>query len=482
MLLDELLQIDRSDIAHVAQVAHVDVTGLSADSRAVAQGDLFIAYAGETHDGHDFIGDAVAHGASAVCCERPPAAPLSVPTVVDPAIASRQSEIADRFFGSPSAGLNCVGVTGTNGKTSIAYFCASILDDAAFIGTIGWGDPEDLCPASLTTADPISMQRRLAVVRDRGMSSVAMETSSHALDQGRVSAVDFDVAVFSNLTRDHLDYHGTMERYGAAKRSLFERADLQTAVINVDDEFGRDLIGRVARDGLQCISYGASNADVTWTNVVHGPDGMTGIWNSPWGQSDFELPLYGDFSLANAAAALSCVVALDVGFEDAVDRMRRLPPVPGRMQIVRQHGAPVVIVDYAHTPDALAAVLQATRAHLSGRLHCVFGCGGDRDAGKRPLMATAVEAHADRAVVTSDNPRNEDPLEIIAQVVGGFGSVAYTVEPDRSAAIVAAIDQAETADVVVVAGKGHETYQEIAGVRHPFNDLEVVRRALKERA
>ena len=366
-----------------------------------------------------------------------------------------------------------VGVTGTNGKTTVAYQIARLLG-GGYIGTLGWGQPPALCPSSLTTADPLTLQAQMRALKNRGASTVALEASSHALDQGRVDAVDFVAGVFTNLSRDHLDYHGTLERYAAAKRRLFER-DLQLAVVNVDDAVGRTIAADL-RPGVECVAVGRE-ASVRWADVAYRPGGLEGTWITPWGRARFSLPdCFGEFSLYNAACSIGACCALDMALEDVVAAMPRLAGVPGRMQLVAR--SPSVAVDYAHTPDGLRAVLDAARAHLDakGRVIVVFGCGGDRDRGKRPQMAAAAEAGADLVVATSDNPRNEDPQRILDDLAAGFRDKAATLRiGDRRKAIAAALQAATAHDIVVIAGKGHERYQEIRGRKVPFNDAATVR-------
>ena len=456
------------------------VTGVANDSRRVSPGDLFLACVGEADDGHRHVREAIARGAAAVCSERRVAA--CVPNVVLSDLRVRQGEIAARYFGNPSAALTCIGITGTNGKTSVAYQCASLLDHAAYMGTIGWGDISRLSRTRLTTEDAVTVQRRLGALRGEGHAAVAMEVSSHALEQDRVAAVQYDIAVFTNLTRDHLDYHVTMERYAAAKRRLFEMPSVGTAIVNVDDSFGRSI---AAETEVETIGYGESgDADVSWSDTGFHPHGITGRWHTPWGDSRFWLPLYGEFSIYNAAATLSAVCLAGKPLDETVADMRCMVPVPGRMQRVASPNCsgPSVFIDYAHTPAALAAALAAVRRHLGGRLICVFGCGGDRDPGKRSMMAKAVEAGADAAIITSDNPRTEDPDSIIADIVAGFTAPGFAgVEPNRSAAVRLAIERAQPGDVVLVAGKGHEDFQDIAGERIPHSDLRFAQAALDAR-
>lgn len=459
----------------IADGGNTIISGIANDSRQVIPGDLFLAYSGEVHDGHAHVQEAVDRGAVAVCVERQ--VDVAVPSFICPHLKVHQGKIAARFYDDPSVALECVGVTGTNGKTSIGYFCAALLDDAAFIGTVGWGELGNLHETALTTENPVTVQRRLHELREIGFKSVVMETSSHALHQGRVADVSFDTAVFSNLTRDHLDYHGTMERYAAAKLKLFEMPSVSAAVINMDDPFGRHIAKAV---NAEMISYGIStDTAVSWSDIKHESDGIKGCWHTPWGSSRFWIPLFGEFSLGNAAAALSVACLTGTPLDDVVTAMKNLPTVPGRMQMVPNIGGPRVLIDYAHTPDALEAALKASRMNLQGRLTCVFGCGGNRDQGKRELMAKAAESGADSIIVTSDNPRDEDPEQIIADIAKGFSRCdEVLIEVDRETAVKRAIEKAGEGDVVLIAGKGHESYQEILGVRIDYNDFKVASRVL----
>ena len=463
----------------------VEVTGVACDSRRVRRGDLFIACRGRVFDGHDFVPAAVAAGAAAVVSQRPVEARIA--NFVVPDIASRLGQLGERFYGSPSRELELVGVTGTNGKTTVAYNIAQVLDQDGFtgyIGTLGWGKPPRLRASTLTTDDAITLHARLRSLVDQGARRAAMEVSSHALDQGRVDALAFDVGVFTNLSRDHLDYHGSMERYAAAKKKLFGPG-LRIAVVNADDPTGC-AIGDAIRCQVETIAVGRRSA-VRWSDVVFGSDGIRGVWITPWGRRTFSLPaFFGEFSVYNAACALAACCALGAAFDDVVDAMATLPGVPGRMQAVA--ASPAVVVDFAHTPDGLRAVLAAVRAHLAGsgesggRVIAVFGCGGDRDRGKRALMARAAEAGSDLVVATSDNPRTEDPERILDDVVAGFRHPREALRiADRRDAIAAALGRAHAGDVVVLAGKGHEQYQEITGKRSPWSDAAVVRELLEKR-
>ena len=451
----------------------VALAGLSADSRRVRPGEAFVACRGAAFDGHDFAAEAVAAGAEAVLSERPVA--VAVPNLVLPDLARRVGQLASRLYGDPSARLAVVGVTGTNGKTTVAHTVASVAG-GAYVGTLGCGRPPQLTASALTTPDAIALQRQLRQFADDGASLAAIEASSHALHQGRVDAVRFAVAVFTNLARDHLDYHGTIARYGAAKRRLFERP-LGTAVINVDDAFGRSLAQGLKPDVRQ-ITYGHRGA-VRWTDVAFGRSGLEGTWHTPWGRARFALPTaIGEFSLYNAAASLAVCCAQAMPLDAVVAAMRALPGIAGRMQRVWEE--PAVIVDFAHTPDALRTSLAALRQHAAGgRIVVLFGCGGDRDRGKRPQMAAAAQAGADAVVITSDNPRCEPPERILDDIMAGFaqpGSVRRIA--DRKEAIAAAIALAGAGDCVLLAGKGHETVQIVGDKRLPFSDAAVARALL----
>ena len=450
----------------------VRVRGIADDSRRVRPGDLFVARRGAAFDGHEFASAAVAAGAAAVVSERP--LDVGVPNVVVPDAGKRLGSLARRFYGAPSAGVAVVGVTGTNGKTTVAHHIARLCDAGGYIGTLGWGVPSCLHRSALTTADPISLQAWLRALGDRGVQVVALEASSHALHQGRVDAVDFAGAVFTNLTRDHLDYHGSMREYAFAKRRLFDRP-LRFMVVNTDDALGEE-IARQGRAGTRIVTVGR-DGDVRWRKLRMDTAGIRGHWQTPWGEAPFTLAGYfGAFSASNAALALAAACVLGAKFHDVVAKLALLPPVPGRMQQV--HAAPTVLVDFAHTPDALRTVLAAARGHLrpNGRLIVLFGCGGNRDRGKRPLMARAAEQGADVVIATSDNPRSEDPDRILDDVMRGFASPDRVLRaPDRRKAIAAALDGARSDDIVVLAGKGHETYQEVDGRRVLFDDAALAR-------
>ncbi len=458
------------------------ITGVSTDSRRVRAGDLFVATRGVAYDGHDFVEAAIAKGAVAVLAERDSTSTeVPILTVVDTRrIAGR---IAARFYDHPSRSIGCIAVTGTNGKTSVSHFAAELLTDAGqpsgYGGTLGWGFAGKTCETDLTTEDAVTLQRRLADLVSAGAEWVAMEISSHALDQDRVADIAFDIAVFTNLTRDHLDYHGTMERYAAAKRRLFEWPTLQGGVVNWDDPQGR-MIYRDRSAAMNLLRFGSTpDADISWSDLAFDDAGISGTLSTPWGARSFRLPLFGEFNVANFAGAAAAACLAGAAIDDVIAAAPNLTAPSGRMQMFRTDGKPLVVVDFAHTPDALAKALAALRQHSTGRIVCVFGCGGDRDRGKRPLMARAVEVGADQAFVTSDNPRSEAPAGIAADIVAGFqGRVVFEVDLDRTSAIDRAIASATPGDIVLVAGKGHEAYQEIGGQRIPYRDVEVVARVL----
>ncbi|MCP5179380.1 MAG: UDP-N-acetylmuramoyl-L-alanyl-D-glutamate--2,6-diaminopimelate ligase [Pseudomonadales bacterium] len=466
-------------------VAELDVSSVTDDSRRVAPGSLFIAVKGHVTDGHGYIADAIARGAVAVVCEQLPATPVSIPCVVDASIAGKRGQIAARLHGEPSEQINCIGVTGTNGKTSVAFHIASMLEalghPAGYMGTVGWGRFGHLQQTDSTTGGAIVNQERLACLLEAGVRHVAMETSSHALDQGRVDDVRFAAGVFTNLSRDHLDYHADMAAYGSAKRHLFELPGMRLGIINSDDEFGRSLIADIGKR-MTVHTFGRKG-DITWSHLRPGAAGIRGRWSTPWGQAIFELPLVGEFSVANAAAALGVLAGLGFDLEALVDVQRRMPAVPGRMQFFQVPDGPVVVIDYAHTPDALMAVLSALRRHCKGELICLLGCGGDRDAGKRPMMAAVAEELADVLWFTSDNPRSEDPEAILDDMRAGLRGRGCVYEcVDRADAIRRAIACGSSDDMVLVAGKGHEDYQELASGRVPFSDATVVGEIVRQKA
>lgn len=468
--------------------ADVHVTGVALDSRCVKPGDVFLACRGSREDGRAFIADALHHGAVAIVVDEevPEAlARQNVPAVAVTGLGQRAGEIAARFYGNPSADMKVAGITGTNGKTSIASYCAqalAALDTACgLFGTLGYGRYGELQPATTTTPDPITLQRMLAELYANGVGHVIMEVSSHALEQGRVNGTVFDIAVFTNLSRDHLDYHAGMDAYAAAKRRLFDWPGLHSGLVNIDDAFGRELL-KTGDKRLLGYSTRSPAADLHAVIAGRTRAHMQLDVNTPWGQGPVTVGLTGSFNAMNVLATVGVLCLLGIPFESALRSVESIHSAPGRMQLLGGNGQPLVVVDYAHTPDALAQVLDSLRADCRGKLWCVFGCGGERDTGKRPLMAAAAEKYADRIVITSDNPRGEDPARIIEAIRAGLSQPELAqVEPDRARAIAGTISQAGSDDTILVAGKGHETYQEIAGERYPFSDSQVAQACLRDR-
>jgi len=465
-------------------------TRITADSRQVRPGDAFAAFPGAQADGRAFIADAIRGGATAVLWDAPGFRWNSAWTVANQAVEGLNAKlgaIADVVYGHPSQSLWMVGVTGTNGKTSCSQWVAQCLDAygrrAAVLGTLGNGLVGALEPAQHTTPDAALVHEMLARFKAAGASAVAMEVSSHGLDQGRVNAVAFDIALFTNLTRDHLDYHGTMAAYGAAKAKLFAWPGLRACVINADDPFGQSLIDATRARGGRVLTYGFAGADIAATAFGATATGILVSVTTPWGRGEVRASLVGAFNAANLLGVLGVLLASDVPLDAALRALARIEPPPGRMQRLGGESLPLVVVDYAHSPDALQKVLTALRPAVgrSRELVCVFGCGGDRDKGKRPEMGRIAGQLADRVVVTSDNPRTEDPSEIASAVVHGIRDTTnrrWSVELDRAEAIRAAIAGARRGDVVLVAGKGHEDYQERNGIRLHFSDARVAAAAL----
>ncbi len=477
-----------------------EVADLTLDNRKVRPGAAFLACRGRAHHGLEFAQAAVAAGATAVLWEPAPgvsapefAAPVLVVAVPD--LSAQAGYIADRFFGAPSARLMVAGVTGTNGKTTCAWLLAAVLSatgrQCAYLGTLGAGLAGEVTPGKLTTPDAVSLQRTLAQLRDAGAAAVAMEVSSHALDQQRCAGVRFQIAAFTNLSRDHLDYHGDMSAYGAAKASLFDWPTLGARVINVDDAFGAQLATRAVPGGTLIATGRTSNPAhrapgaryVHARSCVHQSDGLALELESSWGTATLRSRLLGDFNADNLLTVLGMLLAGGMELEAACEVLAGCEAPPGRMQLSGGGALPIAIVDYAHTPDALDKALRAARAHCSGRLLCVFGCGGDRDRGKRAEMARVVESLADALYITDDNPRSEDPQRIVEDIRAGLRNASRArIEHDRAAAIAAALADAGAGDVVLVAGKGHEDYQLVRGERRAFSDLAQVRAVLAKRS
>ena len=486
--LSQLLQ----GLSNIPSQYDVKVTGISADSRKVKSGDLFIAY--NDSGFMNYVKSAIESGASAVVLEleqTPDIPKHSVPVIALPQLRAQAGLIAARFFKNPSHDMNVMGVTGTNGKTTVSYLIAQAFNDerqgkSGLIGTLGCGPFDQLSTGPNTTPEPVALQNTFAELREDGVDVVAMEVSSHGLDQYRVSGVEFDIAVFTNLSRDHLDYHQTMENYAESKRRLFSDYSIKQAVINIDDTFGRELIEEFQHK-IEVVGYtlkagGQFNFPVVEGNIVsNDATGLKLEIDSPFGNGTLISPLIGEFNASNLLASLSALCLSGIVFKDAVSILSTCSGAPGRMESFRREGKPLVIVDYSHTPDALKHSLHVLKSQSSGKLVCVFGCGGQRDQGKRAEMGQVAEAIADHIFLTNDNPRNEPAEAIIEDIVSGIKDQSQvTREPDRRKAIRQAIHSASSNDVVLIAGKGHEDYQEIAGVRTPLSDRSIVEEVLDE--
>jgi UDP-N-acetylmuramoyl-L-alanyl-D-glutamate--2,6-diaminopimelate ligase len=476
----------------------IDVVDIATHSAEVVPGGLFIACAGTRGHGLAFLGDALRHGARAVAWEpasdvRSPALPGEVCGVVVPQLRQRLGEVANRFFASPSSGLSVAGITGTNGKTTVAWLLlqalAALGRRTAYTGTLGHGIGTQLRSDALTTPGCITFHRRLREFADAGVSHVAAEVSSHALDQGRVDGVAFRSVAFTNLSRDHLDYHGDLGSYSRAKARLFLEFSPVSAVVNVGDAFGRELAGRISHGTRQLTVSAAANdaaappAMLRARRVADEARGQRVVIEHGGERAEFVAPLLGAFNVENLAVAAGLLLAEGFSLQESAEALAASTAPPGRMQLIAAARGPRVVVDFAHTPDALRRVLEALRGHADGRLWCVFGCGGERDAGKRPMMGAIARELADRVIVTDDNPRREDPDAIVAAVLAGAGrGPAVEVIRDRAAAIRHAIGAAAPGDVVLVAGKGHESTQIVGDEAQPFSDQAVASAALAERS
>lgn len=464
-------------------IAELTVEGLAIDSRQVSQGDLFFAYPGTSGDGRDYIEDALARGAAVIVyekskCKALPAA--SVPLIPVSKLQEKVGVIAARYLGNPGENLFIVGITGTNGKTSCAHLLAQAFSSlgvrSGFIGTLGWGFIDDLHKNSLTTPDPISLQCKLKELSEQGATHVCMEVSSHALAQGRVSGVCFDAALFTNLSHDHLDYHESFRDYANAKARLFKTSTLRFAVINHDDEFGQLLA-----EGVEAVTwtFGLKHGDVSTSKVEVEVSGLNVALHSPLGTIDARARLVGRLNIHNILAVATVLLADGSSSSMVASAIDSLRPVPGRMELFQQGEPqePSVVVDYAHTPDALERALSSVREHSAGKVWCVFGCGGDRDRTKRPVMGAVAERLADVIIVTDDNPRHEAPQDITDQIVAGMKLTPRVIN-DRVRAIQWAIEHAAADDWVLVAGKGHETTQQVGDDFFDMDDRSIVSECL----
>jgi UDP-N-acetylmuramoyl-L-alanyl-D-glutamate--2,6-diaminopimelate ligase len=485
------------DVAPAAQ--------LSSDSRTVAEGDVFFAYPGDDADGRKYISQAVQQGARAVVYEADDFHwddAWDVPHLAIAQLKKSAGSIANAYYGQPDAHMFTVAVTGTNGKTSCTQWLGNAMSrlgqPTVVIGTLGVGmfnngEHGEFNTTGYTTPDAVLLQRRLAKARDAGAQALAIEASSIGLDQGRLNGMHFDVALFTNFTRDHLDYHVDIASYEAAKAMLFDWPGLQHAVVNLDDDMGLRLIRRMQQQASSTVIIGYTLCGKTVEGIAtlqaseirSSHAGTVFQLDSPFGSAQVKAQLVGHFNVSNLLGVIAVLLAKGIEWRAAIDAAEALQAVPGRMQQLGGQEAPLLVIDYAHTPDALEKTLASLRqiAHeRSGRLWCVFGCGGDRDPGKRPQMGAASTA-ADHVIVTSDNPRNESPDAIIAQIVGGIDpkKVMHVEIADRAAAILWAVKHATKQDVILLAGKGHETYQEIKGKKLPFLDADHAALALAAR-
>ncbi|WP_238582318.1 UDP-N-acetylmuramoyl-L-alanyl-D-glutamate--2,6-diaminopimelate ligase [Cellvibrio sp. OA-2007] len=488
------------------KAASILVRNLCLDTRILKTGDAFIALAGTQVDGRNFIAKAIELGAAAILVEADKNWHGidwlgAVPVIAIDHLPARVSEIAGRFFGEPSKKIPLIGITGTNGKTTCSLLAGQMLarlqQKSAVIGTIGYGllDTKVIAPLAqqitlltstgLTTPDPISLQRMLSELVGAGAASIAIEVSSHSLQQQRVAGLHFSCAIFTNLTQDHLDYHGDLQRYGNAKAMLLQMPQLQTAILNLDDNWASSLVEK-APASVKIITYSTEKiADVYATNIELHAQGVRAHLHTPWGEADIDSPLLGHFNLSNLLAVIAAVGAQGFSLSQLLPLIAQLEPAPGRMQLVTVDSAAQevqVIVDYAHTPDALENTLQAIHQHKAGRVWTVFGCGGDRDKSKRQQMGKIAERLSDYVIVTNDNPRSEDPASIAAEIVRGMNHPSgCLVIADRAQAIDFAVQQAKAGDIVLIAGKGHEDYQIFATQTLPFSDSKHARLSLQRR-
>lgn len=479
MMLSEL--INESIEAH-----DVEIMGISDDSRLIQQGYLFCAVKGEQFDGRNFVSGAIKAGAAAIVSDVPaPVLPdMSVPVLEVEFLQEKLGDYASRFYGDPSRNVTVIAVTGTNGKTSFTHMLAQAMNSSGMscglIGTMGFGVPGRLREAGLTTPAAVDLQRRIKELVNAGCEVVALEASSHGLRQGRLNGTAVDVAVLTNVTHDHLDYHNTITEYRKAKQTLFCFESLQQAVINLDDDFSGELIAGLNENvGVVGFSLDSKTAEVLLHSIVYTEFGIEAKFKIANNPVEVKVPLFGLFNLQNVLAVAATLFSLDWTVKDIERALSALTPIAGRMDVVRREGKPTIFIDYAHTPDALEKSLSAIREHFPGtRVCCLFGCGGDRDTDKRSIMGAIASTLADRVVLTSDNPRSEDPQSIINAIREGVTTKELVVLVDRREAILNAIGAARAGEVVLIAGKGHEDYQELDSGRVPFSDYAVIREAL----
>lgn len=477
----------------------VTITGVATDSRVLQAGYLFLALPGLSHHGLDFLPQAIEAGIAAICYEsHDPRFDDAMQTRVSAAdlvaipiknIVQQTGVIAARFYREPSASQWVIGVTGTDGKTSVTQIIAQALDSektpCGVIGTLGNGPVNQLETTGMTTPDAVSLQQTFAHFSEQGIDCVAMEVSSHALAQSRINGVDFDIAVLTNIGRDHLDYHGDLKTYRATKLSFFQRAELKHIVVNLDDSAGREIY-KLKHDGVQIHGYSQTVTSqdsnvIKARNISTAETGLSLTVDTPTGSYQLHSKLMGRFNVSNLLAAFCTLRAMGFDCNDIAARLGRVEPIPGRMELFNKPGCPSILVDYAHTPQALEIVLLSAREHCQEKLWCVFGCGGDRDTGKRPLMAAVAEQNADQIIITDDNPRNESGDAIVGDIVSGLHKPSSVfIERNRGAAITHAFKQASVKDLILVAGKGHEEYQQIGDKKLSFSDRHYAQQLLRE--
>lgn len=501
-LLEGLILVVDANILKVESKVEVarEITGLALDSRKVFEGNVFIALSGSRQHGLEHVNQALENGIVAVLFEPDDRGnqlaelisnTKSIPIIAVEGLSIKLGEIAARFYGHPSKHIDVIGITGTNGKTSCSQFLAELLDDCGIIGTLGWGQWDKLNKTLNTTPDALEVQKILSELLKQGKRTVAMEVSSHGLEQGRVNGMQFKGAVFTNVSRDHLDYHETMEAYLKAKLKLLDTPGLEFAVVNLDDAYSEQIVAAVpehvvlwgfsAKGQIHQFADDLGARFIAANNIQHKPVGMQ--FEVCWrGDSEIvNVPLYGDFNVENVLAVLTVMLALGMTLSMATEKLSHIKSVIGRMERVGEMPGPLVFVDYAHTPDAMDKVLACAKQHCKGDLWVVFGCGGNRDAGKRPLMGASAEGWADHVIVTDDNPRFENGQDIINDILSGCNSAKVEVIRNREQAIHNVLKKADIHDCIVIAGKGHEQYQEIEGVQVPFSDSQVALHALSMR-
>lgn len=482
-----------NSIATIPPEADITVTRLIQDSREVKPGDIFIALSGTKTKGSQFIPEVIQKKAAAVLLDEEGhiAWQQSIPIIPIKNLRAHLGKIAAEFYGHPASRMKMFGVTGTNGKTSCTHFLAQALQSfnlsCGVMGTLGNGLYGALGEPGLTTPDALTLHATLKQFLAQGAKATAMEVSSHSIDQGRVNGIAFEAGIFTNLTQDHLDYHHTMAAYAAVKKRFFTEFSQKHIILNGDDAYGKQWLSELTNHpsvfayGLKRMDLPASIPQIYADKIRLTLHGITAQIYTPWGNEALSLPLVGAFNLSNVLAVLTALCVQELPFADVMRTLSHLKPVPGRMTLLGGKGQPLVAVDYSHTPDSLEKALQALRAHAGGKVICVFGCGGNRDAAKRPLMAGIAEKLADQVIVTNDNPRHEDPADIAQQIIKGFQAPeAVSVILDRSKAIEKSIQCASANDCILIAGKGAEHYQQVGDVKLPFDDAAEVRRYLNQ--